>query len=208
MEKLDLRAQLKDLYQPPAKKAALVDVPAMQFAMIDGEVEPGATIADSPAFQEAIQALYSVSYTLKFTAKLRPDNPVDYPIMALEALWWAATPDEHVQRPDRWTMMIMQPDLITAEMFAAAVQKAQAKRPVPALAKVRLQRFHEGLAVQIMHIGPYSAEGPTIERMLAYARAQGYNPRGRHHEIYVGDPRQAHPERLKTVLRQPVEKAT
>ncbi len=207
MEKLDLKKVYKHLYLPTAREVTLVDVPPLTFAMIDGRIESGAEPASSPAFQQALGALYAVSYTLKFAAKKRAADPFDFTVMALEALWWVEGGSFDIARPDdwQWTAMILQPDRITPEMFAEAVAQAQEKKPNPALADLRLERFHEGLCVQIMHIGPYADEPATIEKMHAFARENGYRPRGRHHEIYLGDPRRAAPEKLKTVLRQPVE---
>lgn len=209
--KLDLKKQLKHLYLPPAKEVVLVDVPEMQFAMIDGQVEPGLSPGESPVFAEAIGALYGLSYTLKFMSKLRPVDPIDYAVMALEGLW--TTPgggaDYLSSKEWAWTLMIMQPDHITAEMFAEARDKVRTKRakegqPTEVLDRVRLERFAEGLCVQIMHVGPYSDEPRTLERMAVFAETHGYSLRGRHHEIYLGDPRTAKPENLKTVLRHAV----
>lgn len=209
MEKLDLRKQFKHLYLPSAKRVELVDVPPFQFAMVDGEIEPGASPGLSPAFQEAIQALYGISYTLKFMSKLRAENPIDYKVMALEGLWWVEGGEFvelDITRPEGWlwTAMIMQPDHITDAMFQEALEQLRTKRPGPGLDRLRLETFAEGLSVQIMHIGPYSQEPATVEKLHAFARENGYTLRGRHHEIYLGDPRRADPAKLKTGLRQPV----
>ncbi|HEY4688794.1 MAG TPA: GyrI-like domain-containing protein [Anaerolineae bacterium] len=209
-QKLDLRKQYKHLYQPSAKQATIVDVPEFNFVMIDGVIEPGETPDTSTAFQHAFQALYGTSFTLKFMSKLRKRNPIDYTIMALEGVWWVDSGqfDFAKKEPWRWTMMMMQPDHITAEMFQEALEQLRTKgRGGPALDHLRLERFHEGPSVQIMHVGPYAEEPATIEKMHAFARENGYQLRGKHHEIYLGDPRRAKPERLKTVLRHPVAKA-
>jgi hypothetical protein len=208
--KIDLRKQYKHLYQPSAKNAAIVDVPEFNFVMLDGVIEPGETPDTSPAFRHAFEALYGASYTLKFMSKLRQHNPIDYGVTALEGLWWVDSGEFDFARkePWRWTMMMMQPAHITAEMFREALEQIRKKgRGGPALDDLRFERFHEGLCVQIMHVGPYAEEPPTIEKMHAFARDHGYRLRGKHHEIYLGDPRRAKPERLKTVLRHPVEKA-
>jgi hypothetical protein len=207
MEKIELRKQLKHLYAPPARKVEVVDVPELQFAMIDGAIEAGSEPGLSPAFAEALQALYGISYTLKFMAKLRADNPIDYPVMALEALWWVEDGHFDINVKDNWfwTAMILQPDFITPEMFADGLAQVGKKRgDSPALAKLRLERWREGLAVQTMHIGPYSDEPATVAKMNEFAAANGYRMAGKHHEIYLGDPRKAAPEKLKTVLRHPV----
>lgn len=210
MQKIDLRKELKHLYAPSARKVQIVDVPEFQFAMLDGAIEAGAEPGTSPAFTDALQALYGISYTLKFMSKLRAENPIDYPVMALEALWWVGEGGFDFNRKDNWawTAMILQPDHITPAMFQEGLAQLRKKRgDSPALGKLRLERFHEGLAVQIMHIGPYSEEPATIERLHAFASENGYRLRGKHHEIYMGDPRRAAPEKLKTILRQPVERA-
>jgi len=207
---LDLRRQWKYLYQPSAKQVSVVEVPPFQFAMIDGQIEPGRAPADSPAFQEAVAALYGVAYTLKFTSKLRPLDPIDYPVMALEGLWWVENgqfSEFDINRPEgrRWTLMIMQPDNITPEMFADGLRLLVKKRgEEPAFSRLRLERFAEGLCLQIMHIGPYSEEPATLARIHAFAEQNGYQLYGKHHEIYLGDPRRSAPDKLKTVLRRPI----
>lgn len=207
MSKLDLKKKYKHLYLPSAKEASLVEVPDFQFAMVDGRIEPGETPETSEAFHQAMQALYGLAYTLKFTSKLRPENPVDYTVMALEGLWWTDSGRFDFQRdqPWLWTMMIMQPDHIDRDMFDAAVVQVREKHRNPALDRVRFERFEEGLAIQIMHLGPYADEPYSLARMAAYAEEMGYTYCGKHHEIYLGDPRRARPENLRTVLRQPVE---
>jgi hypothetical protein len=207
MRKLDLRKELKYLYQPSAKNVEVVEVPRFQFAMMDGEIEGRYAPAESPGFQEALQALYSVSFTLKFTSKQRKDDPVDYPVMALEGLWWVEGGEFDIKHPEgwKWTLMILQPEFITPEMFLEALSQLRKKKgDQPAFAQVRLANFEEGLSMQIMHIGPYAEEPTTIAKMDAFARENGYRKRGKHHEIYLGDPRRAAPEKLKTVLRYPV----
>jgi hypothetical protein len=208
MVELDLRKKWKHLYKPSARKVELVDVPELAFVMIDGRIEPGQAPGTSPAFAEAMGALYSVSYTLKFMSKLRKQDPINYPVMALEGLWWVENGRFEISVPDNWsyTVMIMQPDHITPQMFAEAVAQAGKKRPNAALARLRLERFREGLCVQTLHVGPYSTEPATIERMRAWAAGQGCRMAGRHHEIYMGDPRRTAPEKLKTVLRHPIER--
>lgn len=207
MEKLDLRKQYKYLYSPSDKKVQVVDVPCFQFAMIDGEIEPGNGPGTSPAFRNAMEALYGISYTLKFMSKLRKDNPIDYTVMGLEGLWWVESGDFDITRPEGWryTVMIMQPDHITDEMYQDALRQLRSKRgDQPAFARLRLEDFTEGTCIQIMHIGPYSQEMATIAVMDAFAQQQGYQLHGKHHEIYLGDPRRASPEKLKTILRHPI----
>jgi len=215
--KLDLKKQLKHLYLPSAKEVVVVDVPEMQFAMVDGRIEPGLSPGESPAFSGAVGALFGLSYTLKFVSKKRPVDPVDYTVMALEGLW--TTPQggaDYAGSNDwLWTLMIMQPDHITAEMFSEALDQLKARLAKqgkdggdPAVfERVRLERFAEGLCVQTMHVGPYLDEPRTLEKMGVFADSNGYVFHGRHHEIYLGDPRTAKPENLRTVLRHPVTKA-
>ena len=207
MKTLDLRKELKYLYAPSAKKVEVVQVPRFKFLMIDGAIEPGQGPGTSPAFQEAMQALYGAAYTLKFASKLRKDDPVDYPVMALEGLWWIEGGEFSYARKDNWvyTLMILQPDHITPEMFQEALNQIRKKKgDQPGLSRLRLEAFEEGLCVQIMHIGPYDAEPATKDKMDLFAREHGYNLCGKHHEIYMGNPLRAAPEKLKTILRQPV----
>ena len=221
MKTLDLRKQFKSLYQPSAKTPEVVDVPDLLFLMVDGRIGKGETPGVSPAFQQAIQALYGAAYTLKFMSKQRKTGAVDYPVMALEAIWWVEDGRFDLSKPEDWSWrtMIMQPDLVTHEMVDEALTKLRKKRPSPALDLLRLDRFHEGLAVQMMHVGPYSEEPATVARMQAFAAEQGLEERHDrvrkgsrlvvhdHHEIYLGDPRRSAPEKLKTVVRHPLKRA-
>jgi len=209
VKKFDLRKEYKHLYLPSPKKIDVVEVPRFQFAMLDGEIEPGYAPAESPGFQEGLTALYGISYTLKFAAKLRKEDPIDYPVMALEGLWWVDEGEFDIHHPEgwKWTLMIMQPDLITIGMFHEALKQLRKKKgDQPNFSKLRLERFEEGLCIQTMHIGPYSEEPATLAKMKAFAKENGYSFRGKHHEIYIGDPRKSAPEKLKTVLRYPILK--
>jgi len=202
---VDLVKQLKPLYAPSPRHPAIVEVPELSFLMIDGRGDPNS----SEAYQDALGALYGIAYTLKFTLK-KAEPERDFKVAPLEGLWWADTeaPSMDALQADRdswnWTMMIAVPDGVTAAEVAAAAVAAARRRPLPAAGRVRLERVAEGLAAQIMHVGPYSAEAPTIARLHAFVDAEGYELRGRHHEIYLGDPRRTAPERLKTVIRHPV----
>ena len=214
MKTLDLKKEFKHLYQPSAKKVEIVQVPRLQFAMIDGAIEKGSEPGKSPLFAEATMTLYSISYTLKFMLKKRKTNPIDYPVMALEGLWWVEDGMFDITVKDNWfyTLMIMQPDVITQDLFDGGLEQVRKKRgDSPALSKLQLADYEEGLCVQTMHIGPYATEPATIERMRACAQENGYRDLvgsgGKHHEIYLGDPRKADPAKLKTVLRHPVSKA-
>ena len=203
MPKTDIKKELKELYLPSPKKVVTVDVPEMNFLMVDGKGDPNT----SKEFQDAVGALYSMSYTLKFMAK-KKDAESDFVVPPLEGLWWSDDMGAFVMdRKDewKWTIMIVQPPHISAEMVEEARRKAAAKEGAsPALPKVRFEPYHEGLSAQTMHIGPFSAERPTIEKIHGYIAETGHGLRGKHHEIYLSDPRKTKPERLKTVVRQPM----
>lgn len=205
--KLDLKKMYKQLYSPSARTVRVVDVPEFQFLAVDGEIEGGLGPGDSETFQEAMGAMYGVAYGLKFMSKLREHDPIDFTVMALEGLWTTKSGEFEFDREDDpwlYTLLIMQPDHITHEMFERAVEDAAEKRPNPSLLRLRLERWREGPSIQIMHLGPYSEEPRTIQKMDRFAEEHGYRLHGRHHEIYVGDPRRAKPENLKTILRHPI----
>jgi hypothetical protein len=206
MEKLDLRQQYKHLYSPSAKKVEVVDVPPLQFAMIDGTIPPELGPGESPVFQEDVSALYGISYTLKFMFKKRAENAIDYPVMALEGLWAAASGVYNPVERDTWlyTVLIMQPDFVTPRIFEDARAQLLRKKPGPGPERLRLEKLHEGQCIQTMHIGPYATEPETIARMDAFASEHGYQLHGRHHEIYLSDPLRTAPERMKTILRHPI----
>jgi hypothetical protein len=209
MNTLDLRKELKSFYAPSVKKVEVVDVPAFQFFMVDGRIEPGMAPGTSPCFQEAVQALYGAAYTLKFMCKKRKEDPVDYPVMALEGLWWVEDGQFSITRKDNWvyTVMILQPDFITQALFQETLHQLRNKKgDQPAFSLLRLETFMEGLSLQIMHLGPYDTEPVTVARMDAFALEHGYQKVGKHHEIYMGNPLRADPENLKTILRHPVVK--
>lgn len=199
--RIDLVRELKELYKPSAKEPAIVQVPEMSFLIADGSGAP-----ESPAFMEATTVLYGVAYTLKFM--LKKAGRADYKVMPLDGLWWMkGTRDFDVTRRDewQWRVMIAQPDVVTEADVAQARGELQKKKDSPGLDRLRFKKFTEGKAVQIMHIGPYSAEGPTIERLHDFAKQNGLKLTGKHHEIYLGDPRRSAPEKLKTIIRQPVK---
>lgn len=201
MLKDDVKSQFKALYQPPSNQAVLVNVPVMEFLMIDGSGDPNT----SQEYREAIEALYGLAYTLKFAIKKQ--QGIEYKVMPLEGLWWADDMrlfSTNKKEDWKWTMLLMQPEHVTTDLLEQARQQVTKKKPSPALMKVRLESFHEGWSAQIMYLGPYSAEGPTIARLHAFIKEHGYTLRGKHHEIYLGDPRRSAPEKLKTVIRQPI----
>ncbi len=201
MSKLDLRKELKRYYTAK-KKPEVIDVPSGNFLTILGRGEPGGV-----AYTTALQALYGLSYTLKFKCKA---EGMDFTVMALEGLWWWDDPGvfDVEGAPPReewnWKSMIRQPDFITPGMVDEVRPEVKDKRG-PMVDDVVLETFHEGLSAQIMHLGPYSEEGPTIRRLHAFIEESGYGLRGHHHEIYLSDPRRSKPENIKTIIRQPVE---
>ena len=199
MAKKDLPKELQALYFPSGSEPVFVDVPAMQFVMVDGVGSPAAK-----DFQEAIGALYGVAYTAKFAAKKQGLG--DVRVMPLEFLLWGEGEADFqaVAKEDwRWTMMLMEPPTVTRKLFDESVRQLRERKNPPGLDKVRLEKFREGKAAQILHIGPYSAETPTIERLHTFIRENGYRLSGKHHEIYMSNPQRSAPEKLKTVIRQP-----
>ena len=198
----DLKKELKPLYNPSAKEVSSVEVPAMNFLMIDGEGDP----RDSETFAAATEALYSASYAVKFALK-RSDSNLDYVVMPLEGLWWLA--DDAEYDPDaprdnwRWTLMIMQPERVSAALIEQSLAEVKKKKPSPAIEGLRCERYDEGRAAQLLHLGPYSAEWPNVMRVHEFIIQSGHKLHGKHHEIYLGDPRRTAPEKLRTVLRQP-----
>ena len=209
MEQLDLKKKFGQLYKPSSKKIEIIEIPALQFAMLDGAIEAGLAPGTSHSFQQAVEALYSISYTLKFAFKKRADKPIDYPVMPLEALWWVERSGRfNIKDPTNWhwTVMLMQPEIITPDEFAHALTGLAQRKPNPSLRQVRLETFHEGLCVQTMHIGPYPREPETVAAMEAFVKESGYEFQRKHHEIYLSDPRRANPENMKTILRHAVLK--
>jgi hypothetical protein len=204
MAKIDFKKELKHLYNVTSKDITIIDVPAMNFLMIDGTGNPNT----SQDYKDALEALFSLSYTLKFMIKkANPDQ--DYGVMPLEGLWWEEDMSNFsVERKDtwNWTSMIMQPEMVTEALFKEAYQQVKNKKNPAALDKVRFESFQEGPAAQIVHFGPFSAEGPTIEKLHNFIKDNGYIYTGKHHEIYMSDFRKTAPEKLKTIIRQPIKK--
>jgi hypothetical protein len=206
MTKIDLKKELMELYNPPAAKISVIEVPAMNFVMIDGAGDPN----KSQEYQDAVEALYSISYAIKFMVK--KEKSIDYGVMPLEGLWWADDMTRFtINNKDiwKWIAMIMQPEYVSEELFNQALGQVEKKKSLPSLSKARFQSFQEGLSVQTMYIGPFTEEGPTIKKLHNYIRDNGYVFDGvaqKHHEIYLSDFRKTAPEKLKTVIRQPVVK--
>jgi len=204
-DKIDFKKEWKHLYLPSAKAFEVVEVPPLQFLMIDGHGDPNT----APEYQEAIEALYAMAFKVKFLSKKELDR--DYGVPPLEGLWWAEDMETFTTNRDKsawdWTMMIMQPEWITHKMFEEVRHQADKAKVLPALPKLRLEAYHEGLSVQILHIGSYDDEAPTLHRLHhEFIPQNGYEMAGKHHEIYLSDVRKVAPEKLKTVLRQPVRR--
>jgi hypothetical protein len=181
----------------------LVRVPTLQFLCLDGHGDPNT----DPAYAVAVQALYAVSYAAKFALK-KAGRP-DFKVSALEGLWWADDQDAFLtgdkSRWD-WTMMIRQPDTVTGDLLARLADEIAARKSMPAARALRLISLTEGAAAQVLHIGPYATEAPTIARLHQFIRDQGFSfdgHRHKHHEIYLGDPRRSAPDKLRTIIRQP-----
>ncbi len=201
MKKVDFKRELKHLYRPSAKKVSFVDVPAMNFLTITGEGNPNT----AQAYKDAVSALYSVAYTVKFMVK-KGELAIDYGVMPLEGLWWAEDMSQFsTEDKDSWLWqaMIMQPEFVTAEMIAEAKVQVKQKKGLVAVDLLKFERFAEGQAAQILYTGPYADEGPTIQNLHEKIWQRDGELSGKHHEIYLNDPSRTAPERLKTVIRQP-----
>lgn len=202
-DKIDLKKTLKHLYRPSKKTPAIVDVPPMNYLMVDGHGDPNT----AQEFQDAISSLFPLAYAIKFAVKKA--QGIDYAVMPLEGLWWVKDMSKF-SIDDKsnwdWTLMIMQPDYVAGDLVEEVRQQVAKKKDPPLLSQIRFEAYHEGLSVQLLHLGPFADEGPNIARMHAFAAEQGYELAGKHHEIYLSDIRKTAPERLKTVLRQPIRK--
>jgi hypothetical protein len=202
MGKIDLKKDLKHLYQPSAKEVVQVDVPPMNYLMVDGEGDPNT----SQAFSDAVEALFSVSYAVKFMVK-KGSLTIDYGVMPLEGLWWADDMSAFSVEDKsnwKWTAMIMQPEFVAQEMIDNAISTVREKKNPAAISKLRFESFSEGKCAQILHVGPFSEEGPTVEKVHQFIESLGKQRVGKHHEIYLSDIRRADPARWKTVIRQPM----
>lgn len=203
MLKFDLKKELKDFYKPSAKEAKLIHLPKFQFLKVNGVNAS----TENPDFQNAIQALFSLSYKIKFFSK--NEKGLDYVVMPLEGLWWADDMEAFINGEKekwRWTLMIMQPGHIDQEMLETAKNKSESKIAREILAQLVLEDFEEGWTAQILHIGPFAEEGPNIQKLHQLIHDQGGQFDGhkhKHHEIYLSDFRRVAPEKMKTILRQP-----
>jgi hypothetical protein len=203
MPKIDLKKENKEFYYPSAREVSSLKIPEMKFIMIDGQGDPNT----SKEYQDAMKTIFPVSYKTKFISK--KEKSQDYVVMPLEGLWWTDNMEEFSiadKSSWKWTVMIRQPDFVGKSMIDRAMEELEKKKDIPARSKVRLETFKEGETVQIMHIGPYGeAEAPAVNKLHEYIEKEGYQLRGKHHEIYISDMRRTKPEKLKTVIRQPFE---
>lgn len=202
MEKIDLKKEYKAFYNPSSQKPEIVTVPKFQFLMIDGRGAPGC-----PDFQKAIEALFGVSYKTKFACKKA--SGMDYVVMPLEGLWWADDLNDFMagnRNEWRWTLMMMQPDFVTADIIQAAIRSAKENETNHALEQLRFEKYGEGLSAQILHTGPFADEHPNIMKLHDLIQSSGGTLTQKHHEIYLSDFRKTAPEKLKTILRQPFKK--
>ena len=203
-DKIDLKKEMKHLYNPSKKEPIIVDVPPMNYLMLDGHGNPN----NNPLFQDAVSSLYPLAYGLKFAIKKL--QGINYGVMPLQGLWWTENMEEF-STDDKsnwdWTVMIMQPKWVDEALIKEIHHQVKTKKNPPLIDKIRFEKYTEGTVVTLLHIGPFSEEGPNIARMHAYGKDQGYELSGKHHEIYLTDLTKTAPERMKTVLRQPIRKS-
>jgi hypothetical protein len=204
-QKLDFKKEYKYLFSPSAKEPEMVEVPAFKYIKIDGEGDPNT----SQDFQDKVQVLYGLAYTIKFMLKLDKEDPFDFTVPPLSGLWCA---DDITAFADgrkhewKWTLMILMPDRVTRDVFEKGKEELKKKKDPVFLDQARFEIYEEGLSAQIMHIGPYAEEGPTIAKLHEFFQGRGYTFNGQHHEVYLSDPRRCKPEKMRTILRQPIKK--
>lgn len=209
-DKFDFKKEYRDLYMPK-NKPMIIDVPTMNFIMIDGEGDPS-----KEEYQKAVNVLYSLAYTIKMSkmSESMPQGYFEYIVPPLEGLWWISGGAFHLEQRDNWlwTSMIRQPPFVTLEVFHWALEECSRKKKELDLSIARFESFTEGLCVQMMHIGPYAREVESIAEMQIFMEENNLvdecGSLRKHHEIYLSDPRRTKPERLRTVLRHPVAQKT
>ena len=204
IKKLDLKKEYKDLFNADHKSPAIITAPKLNYLTLRGKGDPNT----SSEYQQSIDTLFSVSYKLKFAIK-KGQKAIDYGVLPLEGLWWVENMADFDMKDKSnwlWQTMILQPDFVSQEEVDDAIEQVKKKKALPQLEQLNFEQIEEGLCVQILHIGPYEDEGPTIERLHTFMKDNGYTFNGHHHEIYLSDPRRSAPEKLKTIIRQPVRK--
>jgi len=202
VDKFDLKKTLSDYFKARSETFTLVKIPKCNYLMVDGKGDPNTALE----YADAIELLYGVSYTLKFLSK--KEIGVDYVVPPLEGLWWAedmSTFERREKAKWSWTMMIMVPHEVSKTLVKEAVREFSGKKPAADVSKLRFDSLTEGLSVQVLHIGPYDAEGPILSKLHnEYMPENNYVFNGKHHEIYLSDPRKSAPSKLRTILRQPI----
>ncbi|MCC7573085.1 MAG: GyrI-like domain-containing protein [Candidatus Methanofastidiosum sp.] len=206
MEKIDFKKTLKNLYLPNQKNFSIVNIPKMNFLAVAGKGNPNT----SNDFQEAVEALYTVSYSIKMGLKKGniPKGYFEYVVPPLEGLWWISGEEFKLDNKDRfeWKLMIMQPEFVNEELVKSAIELSKKNKGISSIDKLKFESYEEGLSVQILHVGTYDSEKKTIEKIKEFIKNNSLIENGLHHEIYLSDPRKTSPEKNKTVLRQPVKK--
>lgn len=202
----DFKKEYKYLFASKAGKPEMVEVPPFKYLMVDGQGDPNT----AKEFEEKIGLIYGLAYTIKFIMKKDKDHPFEFKVPPFSGLWCAEDMNAFVQEGRKhewtWTLMILMPDQVTQEIFEKGKAELVKKKNPPYADDARFEIYDEGKCAQILHLGPYSQEGPTIKTLHDFLQDQGYTFNGRHHEIYIGDPRKSKPEKLKTIIRQPVRK--
>jgi len=205
MAKIDLKKEMKQLYTA-GKEPAIVTVPEMTFVAYDGQGDPNT----SKEYQDSMGVIFGLAYTIKFMCKeMDTSKVVDFVVMPLEGLWWTDDmSDFSVANKEKWkwTVMIALPDYIDIEIFNEAKKRLFAKKEQSNIGKARLEKYEDGLSAQILHLGPYAEEPPTIEKLHRFIKEQGYRMHKKHREIYFNSPQRVAPEKLKTIIRQPITK--
>jgi hypothetical protein len=206
MEKIDFKKTLKNLYSPSQNNFSTANIPKMNFLTIVGKGNP----KTSNDFQEAVEALYNVSYSIKMSPKKGniPKGYFEYVVPPLEGLWWIRGEEFNLNNKERfeWKLMIMQPEFVNEELVKSAIELSKKNKGISSIDKIKFESYEEGLSVQILHVGTYDSEKETIEKMKEFIKKNSLNENGLHHEIYLSDPRKTSPEKNKTILRQPVKK--
>jgi hypothetical protein len=204
MKKIDLKKELKYLYQPADNEASIVEVPPMNFLMIDGQGSPGKSVD----FKQAIDALFTISYVIKFAIE-KSKLQIDYTVMPLEGLWWCRE-EVHYRQVDKdkwlWTLMVLQPDYVHRNLVEAAIRETKKQKDLPVFPKMRFDSYFEGSAAQIMHRGLFFEEGPTVKKLHQFIKDNRFGFSGKHHEVYLSDIRDKESERWRTIIRQPIRK--
>ena len=206
-KKLDYKKEFPEIYKPSLKTPTIIKIPKMTYFMIDGTGDPNT----SEEYKDIVQILYNISYTLKMKIIKKETPDKDYVVPPLEGLWYMPKMDEWSMEDKekwQWTMMIRIPDFIEDTQIKKALKILKETKNPSFFSKLRYEQYDEGTCVQIMYLGPYDEEPPTIKKMHQFAEKNGYILNGHHHEIYLSDPRRIEPERLKTILRQPIIKSS